>query len=256
MRYEEARAAWQDHFAKGGELVLEPDRQALRRFERNNHTIQIAIVVLAALAAAGIIALADAALGRGATYFLLGVLVVVLLIVARLLHRTRARLRVALNAERYLAVSAAGMTIADVMTVPWDSVVGLVVGDARGRPLRMYQQLTARLWRASGIAEVEVVVGLRKDVPRALLKAAGRQYAPLFELVFEHGGVRIPLDTALTERETRTAIVAIDAAASSVGCGIHVGDGVEAMRAVKTILMGRTLSMASGDGSADTPQPS
>lgn len=212
---------WRDFFASGRVYAAPLDRTAVRRRMRVNAVVLgVAWLVLFA-ALAGLFSVLFLHFGGPVTVLLLALLVIaagVLLIRFALLRRRLRGGRV--SADDYLVVSADGIRLAGHVELPWSAVIGGVGFDDRAAAVPLLRGPAAAIERASGRVQSEFVLGVRGV--RALRDAAPRDLHGIFEVIADHGGIRIPIDTMVAAENVRASLAAICIAGLQAGIDIEV----------------------------------
>lgn len=233
---------WTQFFRDGGVFTVPVDQKLLSRRLAGNQAglmlISIAIVVVVA----GTI---DALKGGSVTVavaVVLGVLALTLALAARRLWTTRQRLGAARVSPHYLTISRSGVQVVEVIELPWELSIGLVVLSGRGVEGSGKQRLGASAARGSGIAQTEVIIGLGPGVAKPLRAAAGKRLRRLWEVIGDGGALRVPLDSVLSPTSTAQVISAVQAAASLGGVGaVGPTDPVAATVALQGLYLGTPL---------------
>jgi hypothetical protein len=179
-------------------IVLDADRDLLRAALRRNTAYVAVYGGLTAAIVAAIVALAGTGIGRLATYFLLGLLLVILLASLVLGMRLRRRVRGFLDAgDPLLILTREAIVFSGIPPIPWTAVLGAVYCDERanlsrgGGMGRWMKRLTYR----SGGSQVTLHVGI--DRPKRFRDAATGGLARYLSAAFDIGGITLPVDTAL-----------------------------------------------------------
>lgn len=212
---------WRDYFAGGRVFAVRLDRAAARRRLRANSVV-LAVATLVLLAAVvTFVAVLVGQLGGPVTVLLLALLALaaaVLLVRFALLRR---RLRIArASGDDYLVVSAEGLRIAEHVDLPWSAIIGAVGYDDRGGSVPFLRAPAAAVERAAGRMQAEYTLGIRGV--RALRDAAPRDLHGIFEVIADHGGMRLPLDTMVAPEDVRAALAAICIAGRGAGVDVEV----------------------------------
>ena len=211
---------WREHFLRGGVHIALVDHRALRERLAGNST-SIALASLAsAVAVTLIIALALTGTGRLLTFALIGLFVLVSEILSVKFCLTRRRLQAAAASDgHYLEVTSAGLRFLGI-DIPWTRVTAGVGIDGRDQVRGLYTRAINALTRKAGIAEAEFTLGIR-DV-RALADESPQSARPMFELISDHGGIRIPLDSILIPEDVRPTMAAIVTSGTLAGVDVTV----------------------------------
>ncbi|MFJ4223970.1 hypothetical protein [Microbacterium sp. NPDC089695] len=212
---------WRDHFARGGVFAAPLDRAAVRRRLRANAAVLVvATVVLLAAAVVFVVVLLQR-VGGPVTVLLLALLALAAAVLLVRFGLLRRRLRIGrASGDDYLVVSAEGLRLAGHADVPWSAVIGGVGYDDRGAAVPLLRGPAAAVERASGRVQAEFVLGVRGV--RGLRDAAPHDLRALFEVIDDHGGIRLPLDTMVAPETVRAALAAIGIAGLGAGIDIEV----------------------------------
>ncbi|MFT4220232.1 MAG: hypothetical protein QM611_06915 [Microbacterium sp.] len=209
-------AQWRAFFERGQTFAVPLDRPRARRRARVNTAVLVIAATVIAVCVAILAALALTQSGRALTFLLSALLgaAAAALLLRFWLARRRVRAAVA-SADEYVAVSAEGMRVAGAVQLRWAQVVGGVGFDDRAAHIPLARRPAEALSRAAGVARAELVLGVRGV--RELRDAAPRPLRGAFEVIFDHGGVRIPLDTAVEPDAVRPLLAAVCVAAAMSG---------------------------------------
>lgn len=212
---------WEQYFRSGRVFAARLDADGARRRMRANTVVLAVCAVVGVAALATLILMAVTDLGRIATYVLLGILVIAAAGVALKFVFARRRLRAGLSgASEYLVISTQGVRLADALELPWTSVTGGVGVDARNAPVAGVQRFAARVSRASGVAEAEMTLGL--SATRATRDGAPAHLHGLFEVIADHGGIRVPVDTMVPADQVKASLAAMTVAGRMAGVDIDL----------------------------------
>lgn len=212
---------WRDYFAGGRVFAVPLDRAAARRRLRANTAVLVVASLVLAAAVAALAAVLIGRLGGPVTVLLLGLLAlaaVVLLVRFALLRRRLGIGRA--SGDDYLVVSAEGLRVAGLVDLPWTAIIGAVGYDDRGGAVPFLRVPAAAVERAAGRMQSEYTLGVRGV--RALRDAAPRDLHGVFEVIADHGGMRLPLDTMVAPENVRAALAAICIAGRGAGVDVEV----------------------------------
>ena len=212
-----------------------------RRLRVNAIVLVVGWIVLAA-ALAGLFSVLFLHFGGPVTVLLLALLVLaagVLLVRFALLRRRLKAGRA--SSDDYLVVSAGGIRLAGHVDLPWSAVIGGVGFDDRGAAVPMLRGPAAAIERAAGRVQSEFVLGVRGI--RALRDGAPRDLHGIFEVIGEHGGIRVPIDTMVAPENVRASLAAICIA------GVRGGIDVE-VTADRSTIYTRTIALLGPEKSA------
>lgn len=212
---------WRDYFAGGRMFAVRLDRAAARRRLRANTVVLVVAALVLLAASTTFVAVLVGQLGGPVTVLLLALLALaagVLLVRFALLRRRLGIGRA--SGDDYLVVSAEGLRVAEHVDLPWTSIIGGVGYDDRGGAVPFLRAPAAAVERAAGRMQSEYTIGVRGV--RALRDAAPREMHGIFEVIADHGGIRLPLDTMVAPENVRAALAAICIAGRGAGVDIEV----------------------------------
>ncbi len=183
-------------------LVLDADRGKLRTALRRNAVLLAVYGGSSLVVVGGIIALAVSDIGRLATYFLLGLLLVILFANLALVMTLRRRLmRFRRAADPLLIVSAQAIVFSGIPPVPWADVLGVIYMDERANLARgggIGRWMKSLTYRAGG-SQVAIQLGI--DRPRRFRDGAEGGLVGYLSSSFDLGGISMPLDTAFSDAQ-------------------------------------------------------
>lgn len=183
-------------------VALDADRERLGAALRRNTGYVAAYASFTAVVVAGIVALAVTDVGRLATYFLLGLLLVILLASLVLGLRLRGRIRGFLRAaDPLLLLTPEAIVFSGVPPIPWADVLGVVYCDERAN-LALgggFARWMKRLVYGSGGSQVTLHVGVNR--PKRFRDASTGGLARYLSAAFDLGALTLPIDTALSDAQ-------------------------------------------------------
>ncbi|MGO1258627.1 MAG: hypothetical protein ACTMII_06730 [Brachybacterium sp.] len=209
---------WQGYFLAGNAYRAPIDRAAVARLRYTSAAVLAGFL------------LAFVGVGVGLFYLLLEQdlpWMVLLMMVFLMVLTSLGAVRIALSRRRALiglrspehsvVITSQGITILGMPQIPWAEVTMGLGWDERNTP-QTAKLGVVTLARLSGIQRAELLIGVRDA--RALRDAAPRWTRPLFELVKNDGGVRIPLEALVASDEVRRTLAAALFAAHHSGVEI------------------------------------
>lgn len=228
---------WREFFRSGRVFSAPVDRARLQRRTNVNTTVLAVTGSAVGVAVVGAVAATIADFGRAATYILLVLLIVAAGFVFVKFWFARRRLRAGLTStDDYLVVSSEGICFAGHVDLPWPVVFGGIGIDGRDASGPGSGRAAMRISRAAGVPESEFVLGVRGV--RAIRDAAPQGLRGVFEIIGDHGGIRIPLDTVLAPEDVRASLAAICVSAHLAGVRAGVSNDQSAVFRATTAVLG------------------
>lgn len=194
-------------------LALDADVTRLREALRRNTVYLAAYGLLSVAVVAGIVALAVTEVGRLATFFLLGLLLVILLASVVRGLRLRARVRTYLDAPApLLLLSPSAIAFSGIPPIPWADVLGVVFCDERANLARGggFARWSKRVVYGAGGSQVTLHVGV--DSPQRFRAGASGGLTRYLSSAFDLGGLTLTIDTALNDGQLQALRDALRAA--------------------------------------------
>lgn len=183
-------------------LALDADDAKLRESLGRNTAYLTGYGLLCAIVVGGIVALAVTGIGRLATYFLLGLLLVILLASVVRGLRLRGRVRTFLHApDPLFLLTPHAIVFSGIPPIPWTDVLGAVYCDERANLTAggRYARWAKRLVYRAGGSQVTLHVGVKG--PKRFRADASGGLTRYLSASFDLGGLTLPVDAALTDAQ-------------------------------------------------------